>query len=72
MSVELKVGPNSIEPSAPRELFALPSMDLGLIPYSAAEDGRILVRATPEKFTVQPLTVIGNWPALLRKRAPAL
>src|SRR5262249_40421283 len=40
MAVSLKVGADSIEPSPPRELFALPVADLGLSPYDTAPDGQ--------------------------------
>jgi dipeptidyl aminopeptidase/acylaminoacyl peptidase len=67
--VSLKVGANSVEPSAPRELFPLLVSDNGLSPYDSTPDGqRFLVRATPGQAG-QPLTVIVNWPALLKKGA---
>jgi hypothetical protein len=48
----------------------LPAVDAGFSPYEAATDGqRFLVRATPEREAAQPLTVIVNWPALLKKGA---
>jgi hypothetical protein len=68
MVVSLKIGAESVEPSTPRELFPLPEVGGH---YDATPDGqRFLVRATPEQAT-QPLTVIVNWPALLKKEAPA-
>ncbi len=70
MVVSLKMGANSVEPSAPRELFPLPITDIGLSPYDATPDGqRFLVRASPAQM--QPLTVIVNWPALMKKEAGA-
>jgi hypothetical protein len=67
MAVSLKTEANSVEPSAPRELFPLPLADIGLSPYDTTPDGqRFLVRAGPGKAG-EPLTVIGNWPALLKK-----
>jgi Tol biopolymer transport system component/predicted Ser/Thr protein kinase len=67
MAVSLKLGAGSVQPSVPRELFPLPSVDVGWSPYDTAPDGqRFLVRATP-KQAAEPLTVIVNWPALLRK-----
>jgi hypothetical protein len=43
-----------------------------LSPYAVARDGRrFLVRATPEKQAGQPLTLIVNWPALMKKGAAA-
>jgi Tol biopolymer transport system component len=72
MAVSLKLGAESVEPSAPRELFLLPGIDIGFEPYDAAPDGqRFLVRARPEKAPPPPLTVIVNWPALLRKGSAA-
>jgi hypothetical protein len=69
--VSLKLGADSVEPSAPRELFPLPVADIGFSPYDATSDGqRFLVRSTPGQAG-QPLTVIVNWPALLKKEAAA-
>jgi len=71
MAVSLKLGADSAEPSTPRELFQLPALDTGWPPYDTAPDGqRFLVRATPGQAG-QPLTVIVNWPALLKKEVPA-
>jgi dipeptidyl aminopeptidase/acylaminoacyl peptidase len=65
-AVSLKVGADSIKPSAPSELFAVPSVDVGINPYEAAPDGqRFLVFGTPRQAP-QALTVIVNWPALLK------
>ena len=70
MAVTLKLGADSLEPSAPRELFALPAMEIGFSPYEVAPDGqRFLVRATARQAGA-PLTVIVNWPTLLRKEGP--
>jgi hypothetical protein len=72
MAVSLKLGTGSVEPSAPRELFTLPAVDTGFTPYEAAPDGqRFLVRATPQQQAAEPLTVIVNWPALLKKGTAA-
>jgi eukaryotic-like serine/threonine-protein kinase len=72
MAVSLKLGADSVEPSAPRELFSLPAVDSGWSPYDTAADGqRFLVRAVPQQQASQPLTVIVNWPALLKKGAAA-
>jgi Tol biopolymer transport system component len=71
MVVSLKPGADAVEPSTPRELFALPVVDNGWSPYDTTADGlRFLVRATPQ-LAAQPLTVIVNWPALLKKEAPS-
>jgi hypothetical protein len=70
MIVGLKLGAESVEISTPRQLFSLPVVDTGYSPYNAAPDGqRFLVRATPEREAVQPLTLIDNWPALLKTKS---
>jgi len=67
MAVSVKLDANSVQPSAPRELFAIPS-DLFLQPYAVAPDGiRFLVLAAGSQRS-QPLEVIVNWPALLKNR----
>lgn len=66
MVVSLNLGENSVEASAPRELFQLPSMDLqrGISPYDVAPDGqRFLVNVAPPQL----INLIVNWPALLKK-----
>ncbi|HEV2198794.1 MAG TPA: protein kinase [Bryobacteraceae bacterium] len=69
MAVSVKLGTDSVEASQPRELFTLPVYDNGLdAPYDVAPDGqRFLVRATPQQQAGQPLTLIVNWPAGLKK-----
>jgi Tol biopolymer transport system component len=70
MAVSLKLGVDSVEASAPRALFAVP-WDAAVVvsPYDVAPDGqRFLVRGVPETGS-QPLQVIVNWPALLKKGA---
>jgi dipeptidyl aminopeptidase/acylaminoacyl peptidase len=72
MVVDLTLTANPVVPSAPRALFPLPAVDIGASPYDTALDGqRFLVRAVPEHAASQPLTVIVNWPALLKKETPA-
>ncbi len=68
MAVSLKMGADTVQPSAPVELFPLPAVDDGWSPYDTTADGqRFLVRATPEHGASQPLNVIVNWPALLKE-----
>jgi Tol biopolymer transport system component len=68
MVVDLKLAAVSAEPSTPRKLFTLPAVDTGFSPYDTTPDGqRFLVRATPEKGASQSLTVIVNWPALMKE-----
>jgi Tol biopolymer transport system component len=70
MGVAIKLGSGSIEPSLPRKLFALPRDTLQLSPFEAAADGqRFLVQVTTDR--TDPLTVIVNWPALVKGGAVA-
>lgn len=71
MVVNLKLASGAVVPSAPQMLFPLSADDAGLSPFDAAPGGqRFLVRANPHQ-AAQPLTVIVNWPALLKKTAEA-
>jgi hypothetical protein len=70
MAVTLKLGPDGIVPSAPRELFQVPQRTTvaGAI-YQPSHDGqRFLVLTSPETAP-QSLNVIVNWPALFKKPA---
>jgi hypothetical protein len=65
-----KIGAGGM-PSAPRELFRLRILEMGWSPYEVAPDGnRFLVRATSGQAS-SPLTVIVNWPALLKREPQA-
>jgi hypothetical protein len=70
MAVSLKVGLDTVEASEPRALFTVPWDAAAFASaYDVAPDGqRFLVRAAPETGS-QPLQVIVNWPALLKKSA---
>ena len=70
MAVSLRLGAGSVDASAPGELFTVPLDETFLSPYDIAADGRFLVRATTETGS-QPLQVIVNWLALLKKGAGA-
>ena len=70
--VSLKLGADSVEPSAPRELFALPPSQSGQDspPYDIAPDGkRFAVRVTVQNQS--GLTLVTNWPALIKKASAA-
>jgi len=68
MGVEVKLKADLVETSATRELFVLPVVDMVPCPYEAAPDGqRFLVRASVQRS--EPLTLIVNWPALLKGSA---
>jgi len=66
MAVDVTLGKDSVEAATPQELFTLPIVDIGWSPYDTAPDGRFLVRAMPRQVS-ESLTVIVNWPALLKK-----
>ncbi len=69
--VSLKFGAGSVEVSAPRELLDLPpsASGSGAPPYDTSPDGkRFLVRV--EAQSDPGLTLVTNWPALIRKAPP--
>jgi hypothetical protein len=57
----MKLSADSIEASASRELFALPPQSM----FEVAPDGQRFLVRVPDP-TPHPLTVIINWPALLK------
>jgi eukaryotic-like serine/threonine-protein kinase len=70
--VSMKFGAGQVEVSAPRELFNLPpsGSGSGAPPYDIAPDGkRFLVRV--ETQSDAGLTLVTNWPALIRKGSAA-
>jgi len=68
MSVSLNLGSDIVETSTRRELFPLPETG-SAAHYGVSPDAkRFLVFALAEQNT-QPLNVIVNWPALLKKGA---
>jgi Tol biopolymer transport system component len=71
MAVNLKLGADSVQPSAPRELFSLPELASVRSPYEASSDGQRFLVLAGRGQASQPLNVIVNWPALLKKGAPA-
>jgi Tol biopolymer transport system component len=68
MAVDLAA--DAMRPSAPRALFTLPIIENGYSPYSTIDGKRFLVRALPQQAS-PPLTVIVNWPGLLKKGSAA-
>ena len=68
MAADLMITADAVRPSAPRALFTLPIIDNGWSPYDTIDGQRFLVRAVPQQAS-PPLTVIVNWPALLKKGA---
>jgi Tol biopolymer transport system component len=70
MAVSVKLGNDIAEPSAPRELFRLPVANREFSPFEPAADGkRFLIRATPQQAVPEPLNLIINWTALLKRGA---
>jgi Tol biopolymer transport system component len=68
MAVDLKQGADTLVPSAPRELFPV-AMSTTFQPFAVSPDGRRFLVQVPVGGS-QPLEVIVNWPALLKKGAP--
>jgi Tol biopolymer transport system component len=69
MAAGVNLGADSPAPSAPLELFALVAR-VNVSPYAVAPDGKRFLVQTPAGGS-QPLEVVVNWPALLRKGAAA-
>jgi Tol biopolymer transport system component len=68
MAAGLRLVQGRVEASAPHELFALApaEAEAGSSPYDAAPDGQRFLVRTPVD-SVRPLTVVVNWPTLLKK-----
>ena len=65
VAVALTLASGSVQASIPRELFRIASGNESSAPYEATQDGqRFLVRVLPDRPS---LSVIVNWPALLKK-----
>jgi len=72
VAVSLKFGADSVETSAPRELFALPPAQSGAgsPPYDIAPNGRrFAVRIEVQNNS--GLTLVTNWPLLIKKSSVA-
>jgi len=68
MAVSLKQGSDTLEPSAPRELFPLPMRSTAAgATYEPSRDGKRLLVLTSPEAAQQSLNVIVNWPALLKR-----
>ena len=71
MAVTVNETNDAIEASAPRELFTIAEPGNYMSPYEVSRDGqRFLVLSAHEEAS-RSLTVIVNWPALLKKGAGA-
>jgi len=67
MAAEISIKGDTIQVGAVRPLFR-PASTLVSARYDVAADGqRFLVAAAPEQKSSQPLTLIANWPAALKK-----
>jgi Tol biopolymer transport system component/predicted Ser/Thr protein kinase len=69
MAVSLKITGDSLEPSAPRELFTLSLRSPAGPTYQPSRDGQRFLVLTSPQVSPQPITVIINWPALLKRGA---
>jgi Tol biopolymer transport system component/predicted Ser/Thr protein kinase len=70
MAVDLKITADTVHASSLRALFTLPIIDNGYSPYDTIDGQRFLVRAVSQQAP-PPLTVVVNWPALLKKGSAA-
>jgi Tol biopolymer transport system component len=69
MAVSLKLEAEAIEAGPPRPLFSPTIVDTTSHPYDVSPDGQRFLISGPPEGPPQPLAVIVNWPALL-KRVP--
>jgi hypothetical protein len=70
MAVSLKLGANTVEASAPRELFRMPVPNSDFLGnYEVSHDGQRFLLLTNLEGRPRSLTLIVNWPALLKKGA---
>ena len=69
MAVKLKLGADSMQALAPSALFDLADdgSTTGSSPFVVAPDGKRFLVRVPAETGAQPLEVIVNWPALLKK-----
>ena len=56
MAVTVKLGADSVEASAPHELFALPVSELAIFPYDVTPDGQRFLVATAPSQAAEPLS----------------
>jgi len=71
MAVSVNESSDSFEPSPPRELFTIAAPANYMSPYEVSRDGQRFLVLTAQEETSRSLTVIVNWPALLKKGAGA-
>jgi Tol biopolymer transport system component len=64
--VKLDFSSSSVQPGAARELF-LTHPVAGLNVYDVSRDGRILINTVSEDKDALPLSLVVNWPAMVRK-----
>jgi hypothetical protein len=69
MAADLKLGSDTVEVSAPRKLFQLPPPSPAGSTYEPSGDGQQFLVVTSPDTAPQSLTMIVNWPVLLKKRA---
>jgi hypothetical protein len=67
MAVSVKQTPDPFASSPPRELFAIAAPGTYFGPYEVSRDGQRFLVLSAREETLQSLTVIINWPALLKK-----
>jgi serine/threonine protein kinase/Tol biopolymer transport system component len=66
MAVNIKAG-SGFQFGAPKALFDAPVPRNNLISFDASKDGRFLLPAPVDPQVAAPMTVVLNWPALLRR-----
>ncbi|MCU1311768.1 MAG: hypothetical protein JWO20_2893, partial [Candidatus Angelobacter sp.] len=66
MLVKLDFSATSVQPGIPRDLFLTHTVS-GLNAYDVARDGRIVIDTVGEDKDAMPLSLVVNWPGMVRK-----
>jgi hypothetical protein len=66
MLVKLDFSPASVQPGIPRDLFLTHTV-AGWNIYDVSRDGRIVIDTVGEEKDAMPLSLVVNWPGMVRK-----
>ena len=67
MAVPVRLSDSTIEVGQARELFRTAFRNNAL-PYDVSDDGRFLINRSVDEQAPVPITLVVNWPELLRRR----
>ena len=67
-AVEVNATGDQLSPSVPKPLFKPPIRRVAGTQYDVASDGRFIINVAAEQRETLPLTLVQNWPELLREK----